>query len=73
MLCECLSTMPECDTKVLDKILPTGKILQELQINCHIYGGHGKASPKCAKLTNIQYLNNNLSCCFDFLHTGKVP
>ena len=33
----------------------------------------GQACPKCAKITEFQYLNNDLSYCFYFMHTRKVP
>ena len=34
---------------------------------------HSQLCQKSAEITNFQYLNNDLSYCFGFLHAGLVP
>ena len=33
---------------------------------------HARACPKCAEITNFQYLSNDFSYCLDFLKVSKV-
>ena len=33
---------------------------------------HAKACQKCPEITNFQYLNKDLSYCFDFMQVSKV-